>query len=66
MTSIAEQLDGVSLAEWEYAWRFADHLAVGDPRPDATGFDADRVALIERALRDKWYARRERLRKRRP
>lgn len=65
MTTPAAQLGGISLAEHEYAWRFRDHLEVGGPRPDAAGFDVTRIEVIERVLRDKFYAQRERLRRRR-
>lgn len=65
MTTPAAQLGGISLAEHEYAWRFRDYLTVGDVKPDAAGFDATRIEIIERVLRDKFYAQRERLRRRR-
>jgi hypothetical protein len=57
-------LGGVSLAEWEYAWRYADHLALGERRPDASGFDRERVKVIERKLDERWYALRQRLNRR--
>lgn len=53
-TTAAELLDGLSEAEWEYAWRFADHLWIGERSPDASGFDPERVAVIERELRGIW------------
>jgi hypothetical protein len=64
VTTPAAQLGGISLAEHEYAWRFRDHLEVGDTKPGAAGFDATRIEIIERALRDKFYAQREKLRRR--
>lgn len=60
----AQRLGGVSLAEWEYACRYADFVSVGEPEPDASGFDAERVALIREAIRSVFYAKRERLRRR--
>lgn len=59
---IGTDLGGLSLAEWEYAYRFRDFLTVGDVKPDSAGFDARRVGVIERTLRDAFYAKRERLR----
>lgn len=60
-----EHLGELSLAEWEYAHRFADHLAVGDPKPSNAGFDAQRVAMIERQVTSAFYAKRQRLKRRR-
>lgn len=60
----AQRLGGVSLAEWEYAYRYRDFVALGEPEPDAAGFDAERIALIRDAIRTVFYAQRERLRRR--
>lgn len=59
-----EELDELSLAEWEYAWRYTDHVSLGERRPDASGFDAERVKLIERKIDAAWYVRRQRLNRR--
>lgn len=60
-----DRLGGLSLAEWEYAYRFVDHLSVDDVKPDAAGFDPERIALSERILRLAWGARIARIRRRR-
>lgn len=57
-------LGGLSLAEWEYAWRYTDFVSLGERRPDASGFDTERVKVIERKIDAAWYVRRQRLMRR--
>jgi hypothetical protein len=45
-------LDGLSLAEWEYAYRYKDYLELGNEKPQPAGFDPARIAEIERILNE--------------
>lgn len=63
-TDAAELLDGLSQAEWEYAWRFADHLSLGELRPSSAGFDPERIQVIERTLRSAWNDKTNQIRRR--
>lgn len=59
-----EGLGGLSEAELEYAYRYADHLSLAERRPDPSGFDAERVAVIEQRLNRLWHAATQRLKRR--
>lgn len=62
--AFVDGLGALSVAEWEYAYRYAEHLSLGEPRPDASGFDSERVKVIERKLDERWYASRSKLSRR--
>lgn len=49
-----EFIGKVSEAELEYSYRYADHLQLGDDKPDPTGFDPDRIAAIQRIIDGCW------------
>lgn len=50
----ADDLGGLSLAEWEYAHRYRDFLELAEIEPDATGFDPLRIRIIRRILDSRW------------
>ena len=53
---MSEYVDEEPISEEEEAWGRAywEHLAVGDPFPDAGHLDPARAAAIKRALDDRW------------
>ena len=49
-----DEIEGVSLAEYEYAWKYWDSLELGDEEPDETGFDPERIRRIKWTLDTIW------------
>lgn len=47
----------LSLAEWEYAHKYRDFLTVGDPEPDSSGFDYERIREITKVIGAEFYSR---------
>lgn len=56
---MSEHVDEEPISEEEEAYgrAFWDHLAVGDPEPDARNLDPARVARIREVLEAEWRAK---------
>lgn len=51
---LAKNLEGLSDAELEYAYRYWDYLTLGDEKPDQAGFTIARIVVIQNTLDDEY------------
>lgn len=47
----------LSDSEWEYAWKYAESLTLGEPEPDSDGFDSRRIKVIRQRIEHAIYNR---------
>lgn len=56
-TSLSDLLPRLTVAELAYAQAYAEHVAVGDPKPDGAGIDPAVCEQLRRLIDGEWRQR---------